>query len=107
MAIKTLSLPTTNSVFNMLKTDTLQITFTESVLFCSRDSDDFTPNLPNDTRFNVGDVWPNQQQYPNGASPAGDDDARYHYKTAANAKCSDPAASGGAGTIHVSSTGPK
>lgn len=102
MAIKTLSLPTTTPIFNMLTTDTLQITFTQAGLFCSKDSDDFSPNLPNDTQFSVGDVWPNQQQYPNGASPAGDDDARYHFKTEANAKCGDDAkATGGGGTIHV------
>ena len=104
MAIKTLSLPTTTSVFNMLATDTLQITFTEAGLFCSKDSDDFSPNLPNDVRFNVGDVWPNQQQYPSGATPAGDDDAKYHFKTGANAKCSDPAAGTAGGTIHVGSS---
>ena len=104
MAIKTLSLPTQTAVFNMLVTDTLQITFTEAGLFCSNDSDDFNPNLPDDTRFNVGDVWPNQQQYPNGATPAGDNDAKYHFKTEPNAKCADPTATGGGGTIHVGST---
>jgi hypothetical protein len=101
MAIKTLSLPTQKAVFDMLATDTLQITFTEAGLFCSKDSDDFSPNLPNDVTFNIGDVWPNQQQYPSGASPAGDDDAKYHFKTEVNAKCGDPAAGTAGGTIHV------
>lgn len=101
MAIKILSLPTDTPIFNILNTDTLQITFTEAGLFCSKDSDDFTPNLPNDTPFQIGNVWPNQQQYPSGATPAGDNDAKYHFKTEPNAKCADITGTGGGGTIHV------
>lgn len=101
MAIKTLSLPTTTAIFDMLAIDTLKITFTQAGLFCSKDSDDFTPNLPADTHFNIGDVWPNPQQYQNGASPAGDNDAKYHFKTGPHATCADPTDTGGGGTIHV------
>ncbi len=104
MAIKTLSLPTTAPIFNMLATDTLKITFTQAGLFCSKDSDDFTPNLPNDVRFNSGDVWPNPQQYQNGASPAGDNDAKYHFKTETHATCADPTGGSGGGSIHVGSS---
>ena len=104
MGIRVLSLPTDKAIFNMLNTDTLQITFTQGMLFCSKDSDDFSPSLPDNVQFASGATWPDPQQYPNGASPAGDNDEKYKYKTQPNAKCDDPTATGGGGTIHVGST---
>jgi len=35
----------------------------------------------------VGDTWPDPKKYPDGASPAGDNDATYKYKTQAKADC--------------------
>ncbi len=71
----------------MLSTDKLILTFSQAGLFCSHDSDDFTPNLPNGVTFAVGDTWPDPAQYPDGATPAGDGDSTYKYKTHANADC--------------------
>jgi|SRR5450631_112910 len=74
----------------MLSTDKLILTFSQAGLFCSEDSDDFTPHLPHGVKFAVGDTWPDPKKYPHGATPAGDGDSTYKYKTAANADCKKP-----------------
>ena len=76
-----------DGTITMLRTDKLILTFSEAGLFCSEDSNDFKPHLPHGITFAVGDIWPDQDKYPDGASPAKDGDATYTYKTGADADC--------------------
>jgi hypothetical protein len=84
-------IPEFEGTITMLTTDTLQLKFTAAGIFCTDDTDDFDPTLPDGQHFNVGDIWPDPAQFPNGACPAaGDDyDAKYKYHTHHNAKCGD------------------
>jgi hypothetical protein len=76
-----------DGTITMLSTDKLILTFSEAGLFCSEDSNDFKPHLPHGVTFAAGDIWPDPSKYPHGASPAGDGDSTYKYKTSAGADC--------------------
>ncbi|MGI8772121.1 MAG: hypothetical protein ACR2JE_11875 [Acidobacteriaceae bacterium] len=82
--------------------DRLKIQFTQAGLFCSKDGDDFKPPLPNNQRFHPGDVWPDPEEYRDGATPAGDGDAQYSYKVPPADKCEEPThGDPDVGTIHI------
>src|SRR5271165_5343264 len=89
-----------NGRITMLATDRLILTFSVAGLFCSDDSDDFSPPLPNGQTFAAGDFWPDAN---NGAAPTGDKDSTYRYKTHPDAECGDDPDDTPPQVIHVGS----